>query len=616
MSDNTTSIDDSKYNSTTEDTIWNDLVEWVQGGPKQDSSNNPSGYVHPALTLRGAGPSRGVISTAAIAKGELLIRISSDHVLSGATETVGGGETGKVQASPWLRCVGAFLKAKRNTKNQEGDGNFPPLNYHPYLNSLPTFEEYETLHNWSSETNEVESFLKGTTLGNLVSLDRSTKGTQTRYRNTVEPYLIKVGAIDEIPTGAKRNADENDGIETSAGYRAFLEASMCISTRGFHLLPTATPTKSREGSTKSYDGPFLLPIIDLLNHDPQHACTTLRRYHSTETNGGSYFAMMAERDIVGGEEIFHSYGSDMTSAQLLQTFGFVPGNHSTEALAAAAAEKPTHVSKFSTPVGLSARDHLVAASRAVKASSFPDTLIDRIRSQSEQSTNGDEEYDEDDSFWEVCDIPDRLKMTSNEEFLISASQARCDDDEPLLSEDIVTLMAAQFLPEDAFDEIFPTGENTLNEVLLDLSILTEDYYLGMLVCKSLLVALFLKARDYTLDTGAEEGNDKTVTEDPRDLVMKAISAATPSGVVGKYISSLVKKESSRIQTCLHVANSARTTAELREIYGCTIRIEELTNLFAFCSEIEGLMARLSLDDNTDADEDPGSNLPRKRARVE
>jgi hypothetical protein len=34
--------------------------------------------------------------------------------------------------------------------------------------------------------------------------------------------------------------------------------------------------------------------------------------------------MIAERNIEKGEEIFHSYGNDLSSAQCLQTFGLAP----------------------------------------------------------------------------------------------------------------------------------------------------------------------------------------------------------------------------------------------------------------------------------------------------
>mmetsp|Transcript_4493 Transcript_4493/g.10853 ORF Transcript_4493/g.10853 Transcript_4493/m.10853 type:complete len:496 (+) Transcript_4493:167-1654(+) len=478
-----------------------------------------------------------------------------------------------------------------------------------------------------------EAFLEGTTLGSLVALDRSTKGIQTSYRNSIEPYLLKAGAIaNEKKTAASNNAnvanstgDEEDAMETSAEYQAFLEASMCISTRGFHLLPTKPSsheqTETAGGATisstntNSYDGPFLLPIIDLLNHDPQNSCTTLKRHQSNETNDGSYFAMVAERDIAQGEEIFHSYGSDLTSAQLLQTFGFVPRNNSTGALAAVASD-PLKVSQSSTPVGFSTKDHLLVASKSLKASSFPDTIMDRIRAQSSDSAERDDgnfEDIEDDCFWEVCDIPDRPKMVSSDEFLISASQMGGSDSTFLLTDDIVTLMAAQFLPEDAYDEIFPSGNDNSNTVELDRSILSEDYYLGVLVCKSLVLACFLKARTYVHDLDCEGSKNKTFKKEPEDFVLKAIAVATSSGIVGQYISSLLKSESAKVRELLETKNEENSASKLREVYGRTIRIEEMTNLLAFCKEIEDLMVTLSLDDDADGgEEDP----PHKRARVE
>jgi len=67
---------------------------------------------------------------------------------------------------------------------------------------------------------------------------------------------------------------------------------MCISTRGFHYStssPTTTATNSSSSSYLNdnkehrYDGPFLLPIIDLLNHDPENTCTTLQYDDATGT---------------------------------------------------------------------------------------------------------------------------------------------------------------------------------------------------------------------------------------------------------------------------------------------------------------------------------------------
>ena len=651
--------------------IWTDLVRWVQDGKGTNDDTDPSssssstsststgGYVHPSLALRGNGPSRGIKATAPIAKGELLIRIGSRHVLSGATETTDDDETttktaATTTASPWLKCVGAFLNSKRKQQKAGTDGK--SAGHGPYLNSLPSMNDYETLHKWSTQ-DEVEPFLKGTTLGNLVGLDRTTKGIQTRYRDSVEPYLHRIGAIDGKRTESdKETSDDNDEVtETNnAEYQSFLEASMCISTRGFHLLPATDPkeietaagtmgtTNNKNKTNISYDGPFLLPVIDLLNHDPQNSCTTLRRHQGTGSNGDggsgdSCFVMVAEREIAKGEEIFHSYGSDMTSAQLLQTFGFVSRKHSSDAVAAAASDPPK-VSQSATPVGLWAKDHLIAAARSLKASTFPDTVMDRIRTKKGQSAVRDDEEendeeDEDDYFWEVCDIPDRPNMAFDDEFLVSASQNRDTDGGFLLTEDTVTLMAAQFLPGDAFDEIFPSGDDASNTIRLDRSILIDDYYLGMLVCKSLLVALFLKARDYCADSDSEE--DANAKDESAEFIAKAMSGAAPAGFFGRYLSSLLKNETSRIRELLETANDVKGTTAMvrvrteREIYGRTIRTEELTNLLTFCKEIEDLMATLSLggggENENDSeptaaapqhDRDVEDDPPHKRARAE
>ena len=112
------------------------------------------------------------------------------------------------------------------------------------------------------------------------------------------------------------------GADSTDEERRFRQACMCISTRGFHL-------SSNNEDTSSWSGPFLLPLIDLLNHNPAQSCTTLQR---DDTND---FIMIAERELARGDEVFHSYGKDLSSAQVLQTFGFVP-RESTRLMAAAA----------------------------------------------------------------------------------------------------------------------------------------------------------------------------------------------------------------------------------------------------------------------------------------
>lgn len=116
-------------------------------------------------------------------------------------------------------------------------------------------------------------------------------------------------------------------------------------------------------------GPYILPLVDMLNHssDPATKCTTLRPQtapHNAKSSArgqgsapGSIpqakatgnsaaaqsgdarksedvayaysFTMTAERNVAQGEEVMHSYGDALTNSDLLRTFGFTaPDMHS------------------------------------------------------------------------------------------------------------------------------------------------------------------------------------------------------------------------------------------------------------------------------------------------
>ena len=276
--------------------LWTAIVDWVQAA---------GGHVHPALTLQGNGPSRGVYATRGIPPGDLLIRIPPKCVVSGANvsperkrnTTADSHPTTK--ASPWLRCLAAYYQVTCIKKDKS--------EYDPYLESLPN--EYETLFQWTDV--QVEQNLAGSSLGQL---DRTEDSLSTRYRQAVRPYLEALNLISTTESSHDNKKELRD----------FQHACMCISTRGFHLQQQANDNENAQDvdSPTLYHGPFLLPIIDLLNHDPTNKSTTLQRDAATEV-----FTMVAERPIAAKEQVVHSYGDTLTSAQVLQTFGFVPDAH-------------------------------------------------------------------------------------------------------------------------------------------------------------------------------------------------------------------------------------------------------------------------------------------------
>ena len=85
----------------------------------------------------------------------------------------------------------------------------------------------------------------------------------------------------------------------------FRRALALVLSRGFH--------------DHSMEGPHLVPVVDLLNHHCQKACTC----PSLEYSGDKFqFRMYAHRDIEAGEEVYNTYG-DLSDAQLLRSYGFV-----------------------------------------------------------------------------------------------------------------------------------------------------------------------------------------------------------------------------------------------------------------------------------------------------
>jgi hypothetical protein len=155
----------------------------------------------------------------------------------------------------------------------------------------------------------------------------SERAMRERFQWNVFPYLSFLRDIglfqededgDDIPysgQNTKRRRSEATTIQAAKQslidadnlYPLFLDGCMCISTRDFHMQSSSPSANTGDCSgSKTYHGPYLLPYIDLLNHSPRGSperVTTLCR-----DNDGS-FVMVAERDIVEGEEIRHSYNS-------------------------------------------------------------------------------------------------------------------------------------------------------------------------------------------------------------------------------------------------------------------------------------------------------------------
>lgn len=365
--------------------------------------------------------------------------------------------------------------------------------------------------------------------------------------------------------------------------------------------------------------------------------------------------MMADRPIVKGEEIFHSYGDSMTSAQLLQTFGFVmpyppPSSSRTEETAnnnkGSANDRTEAVAgppkRFLTPASLSTSKHLIPASRAIKQSGIPKRLQSKLalkkKARERQSKMLEAEAEDEEESWEVADLPVRNEDgILSEDILIdcnilgnnngkNSNETTKDDGEDQkggLTDEVITWMCLQFLPAEAHRELCDGGGRVTS--LLDASIL-QDLYLGILVCRSLLLALHYKLDDYdgnamSRDDDSEKKKNNNKSNDSNKEESFFCQCEITDQVMDRLESMLSLSLSSSLEqgpTVPHSAGAARCHHR-RAKYGSTIRREELSNLKVWASQISCIMRCLykELSDKTHGDdnEDDSEQEPKaKRAK--
>lgn len=506
---------------------YSDLIQWIR---------NNGGYIHESLGLfSSAGQveeekpeescskssdncssnnssSRGITASQEIPQGTVLIRLPMKLAISGetfpSTYRTNGQEQEERNASPWLRCVislmSLYLKGNSKCHHHEEE-------WKSYLNSLP--DEYDSIlleSSWSDQ--DIDMFLSGTTIGNIAKKDRLSNALYERFDLMVKPYMIATNIIDkQLPQTRKNQKDGNDDDDEHL-FTLFQKACACISTRAFHLGRTNGSTednkeeKEKDSYDSDYTGPFLLPFIDLLNHTscPHEKCTTLQRTtvsmssctatkrdaSCSSSSHPGYFSMVAERNIQKGEEILHSYGQNLTSGQLFQTFGFVE-----ESLIRRAAAKPTMMQDANndkiaswaqqydwTPAILSKQD-ILEACQYIASSKIPKELEYNLG-----TVPGLLECDFD---WWNLPSKQSLKARNEEDVVqkIIPEDILISFHEPL-SCDVVTLCCIQFLPDEAHEEIFA------EECMLSPDIILQDYFLGSLVLKAILHAIEFKALQY------------------------------------------------------------------------------------------------------------------------
>eukprot|EP00727_Mastigamoeba_balamuthi_P009994 m51a1_g5617 hypothetical protein (451) ;mRNA; r:754767-756264 len=88
-------------------------------------------------------------------------------------------------------------------------------------------------------------------------------------------------------------------------YDAFRRAAAIVETRCF-----------QQGD----DGPYLVPIVDFFNHSSAAPHVTVD--HVTSAGSEVCFAVKTTRDVAKGDQVFNTYGSGLSAAELLLRYGF------------------------------------------------------------------------------------------------------------------------------------------------------------------------------------------------------------------------------------------------------------------------------------------------------
>ena len=262
-----------------------------------------------ALELRDGARGRGVFASRRISRGELILRLPTAIAVRPASAFADLVRSGECSA-----MLALVLTAMHEIHVVQ-----PPTPFFAFLAATPP-PLVPML--WDDED---IGLLAGTMLlpTGCTSAD-AADAARSAFEQDVQPVMEKMGQ-SFLPKSVRTQAAFASALANVVSHA--LQGRVAYEHGSASLWPylraDGPPTASQPGGA----GPFLLPLLDQLNHssDPSDICTRL------STNEGG-FEMRALRDIAVGDELLHSYGRQ-GSADLLRTYGFVePGGSPHSAL--------------------------------------------------------------------------------------------------------------------------------------------------------------------------------------------------------------------------------------------------------------------------------------------
>lgn len=253
------------------------LVDWAKerGAAWSDSLEVKDGPVH----------GRGVFCAGSpIKKGELLLRLPHALAVGPMPPVAALVESG--ECSRLLAMVLTVVHGLHSVSQ-------------PYFEDLAASALPGIPGLWSVAE---RAHLAGTALNAAAAEDSASV-----FKRDVLPVMERLG-LEVFPPAARTLA----AFEAALSWVSSRLFRGLVSYQVGHLLPYL----KADGPPSPEDGPYMLPLSDLVNHtsDPSQLTTLLAK-----VEGG--FEMRALRDLKPGDEVLHSYGIH-DGAELVRTYGF------------------------------------------------------------------------------------------------------------------------------------------------------------------------------------------------------------------------------------------------------------------------------------------------------
>lgn len=242
---------------------------------------------------------RGVYTTQAYRKNDIICRIPSDCVLALSNPDLGGADT------PTLaHCGRNFLDMYRNNPAAS-------LTWKAYLDTLPTLSPSSSQRQHFDATPD------------FFTDDEIEAMEFPRIVQEVQNHLVEIAEV------CASSSDDDDGGD-SIPFDDLQFATWLVSSRSVEISMEDT---ANDGAAALPEGVLppssskairvMIPYLDMINHSSDDANSELHLIDPEKDE--AWFTMRATRNIRAGKEITVSYGSGVeTSVGLLKQYGFVP----------------------------------------------------------------------------------------------------------------------------------------------------------------------------------------------------------------------------------------------------------------------------------------------------